>query len=83
MPPFIKFTIGLAARTLGLVAEHFAQWLFHQVSSGAECGLGFLDDVWEFGQALLRMLAGQLSGRRSSRRFDDYGEDLQSGLYPN
>jgi hypothetical protein len=82
MPPCIKFSIAVLARTLGLVAEHFAQWLFHQVSEGAEYGLGFLDDVWEFGQALLRMLAEQFGGR-SRRRYDEYGDDLHPGLYTN
>lgn len=82
MPPFVKFTLGVLARTLGLVAENFAQWLFNQVSSGAAHGLDFLDDVWEFGQALLRMLAEQFGGR-SRQRYAEYGDDLHQGLYPN
>ncbi len=82
MSPFLKFTLGMLARTLGLVAEHFAKWLFHQVSDGAQYGLGFLDDLWEFGQALVRMLAEQFGGR-SRHRDADYGDDLHAGLYPN
>jgi hypothetical protein len=82
MPRFQKFTIGMLARVLGLIADHFAQWLLHQVSSGGEHGLSFLDDVWEFGQALLRMLAEQFGGR-SRPRYAEYGDDLHPGLYPN
>jgi hypothetical protein len=81
MPPFLKFGLGCLARLLGMVAEQWAQWLFHQVSTGAESGLDLLAESWQFCQWFLRMLAGQFSGR-SRPQYDDYGEEMRPGLFP-
>ena len=80
MSPWVKFSLAMTARTIGMLAEHFAQWLFHQVSNGADAAGDFLEDVWEFCQWFLQMTAGQLCGR-SSRRNGSYEEEWQPGLY--
>jgi hypothetical protein len=78
MNQFVKFTAGMLARMLGIVAEQFARWTFRRVSEGADAGLDLLSDFWEFAEWLLQTIAGQLSGR-PIRHYDDYEEEWQRG----
>lgn len=77
----LKLGAGVVARFIGLLAEHFAQWLFHEVSEGAEAAADSLSEFWEFGKWFVRTLAGQLGGSRSRYHFDRYEEDYQPGFY--
>jgi len=75
----LKLGAGVVARFAGLLAEHFAQWLFYEVSEGEE-GADSLTELWQFCQWFLRMLGGQLCGR-SRRQFDEYGEEHDPGFF--
>lgn len=76
----LKLGTGMVARFLGLLAEHLAQWLFQQVSEGADdTGYSF-SQLQQFARWFLRMLAGQLGGR-SRHHFSEYEEDHEPGLY--
>jgi len=76
----LKLGTGVVARFLGLVAEHLAQWLFNQVSEGADDTGYSLSQLRQFGRWFLRMLAGRLCGS-SGRHFSDYEEGFHPGLY--
>ena len=80
MQAFVKFSIGLVSHVVGLVAEHFAHWLFQQVSSGDD-GWNLLDNLRQFGQAFLQMVAGQLSGHSTRGRYDHQEQDWEPGQY--
>jgi len=75
-----KLGAGVIARFAGLLAEHFAQWLFHEVSEGADDSGDSLADLWNFCHWFVRTLAGQLCGR-SRRQFDEYGEDQDPAFF--
>ena len=75
-----KLGIGISARFLGMLAEHFAQWVFHEVSEGAETACESLSDLLQFGRWFLKMLAGQLCGR-SRPRFEGYGGEFHPDYY--
>lgn len=76
----LKLATGMGARFLGLLAEHLAQWLFQQVSEGADEAAYSLSQLHQFSRWFLRMLAGQLCGR-SRHQYDQYEEDYQPGFY--
>ena len=70
----LKLGAGVIARFLGLLAEHLAQWLFHEVSDGSDDTGESFADIVNFCRWFVRTLAAQLCGR-SRRQFDEYGED--------
>lgn len=74
----LKLGAGLLARFLGLLTERFAEWLFQQVSEGAEDAGESLADICSFGRWFIQDLAAQLGGRR--RRLQ-YGDDYEQGLF--
>ena len=80
MQLLLKLGAGVLARFVGMLAEHFAQWLFHEVSEGAESACESLSELMQFGRWFLRNLAGQLCGR-SRRHFSGYEEDYQPDFY--
>lgn len=49
----VLFGIGVLARFLAMLAEHFAQWIFDQTSQGAEAGMDLLGGIWEFGESFI------------------------------
>jgi len=75
----LKLGSGVLVRFVGMLAESFAQWLFHEVSEGGD-GRESLTDIWEFCRWFVRTLAGQLCGR-ARRQFDEYEGDFHPGLY--
>jgi hypothetical protein len=78
--PLMTFGIGLTARFVALLAEQFAQWVFHRVSEGAEAGFDLLAELWHFCRWFLRSTAGDFCGR-SGRYRSDYEEEWQPGAY--
>jgi hypothetical protein len=76
----LKLGTGVVVRFFGLLAESFAQWLFHEVSEGAEDSGESLSDIWNFCRWFVRTLAGQLCGR-FRHQFDQSEEDYQPGFY--
>jgi hypothetical protein len=79
MRMLLKLGTGMLARFLGMLAEHLAQWLFHQVSEGAGDACS-VTQLQQFARWFLKMLAGQLCGR-SRHHLDQYEDDLQPGFY--
>ena len=76
----LKLGAGILARFVGMFTEHFAQWLFGQISEGEdEIGESF-SDLCRFFKWFMRTLAAQLGGR-SRRRFDEYGDEYEPGFY--
>lgn len=75
----LKLGAGVVVRFVGLLAESFATWLFHEVSE-SEDGGDSLTDIWNFCRWFVRTLAGQLCGR-SRRQFDEYGEDHEPAFF--
>lgn len=73
----LKLGAGVVVRFVGLLAEHFAQWLFHEVSEG-EGDADSLAGLWQFCQWFLRMR--QLCGR-SRRQLDEYGEEYEPAFF--
>ena len=80
MQPMLTFGLGLTARVVALLAEQFAQWVFHRVSEGAEAGFDLLAEFGRFCRWFLRSTAGEFCGRRG-RYPDDYEEEWQPGMY--
>lgn len=76
----LKLGTGVLARFIGLLAEHLAQWIFHEVSDGSDNAGNVLGNFVAFCRWFLRTLAGQLAGR-ASRRFDEYGEEHEPGFF--
>lgn len=72
----LKLGAGLLARFLGLLTERFAEWLFQQVSEGAEEAGESLKDLCTFGRWFIQDLAAQLSGRRRLHCGDEYEQGL-------
>jgi hypothetical protein len=79
MHSFLTFGIGVVARFISLLAEQFAQWLFEEVSEGAEGVAHSFSALWDFMESFVRSLAGHLSGG-SRRRFEEY-EECQPRYY--
>jgi hypothetical protein len=71
MRQLLAFGIGMLARFVALLAEHFARWLLHQIRDGKEAGADLLSELRDFGEWFLQMLAGQLC-RRPARQFNGY-----------
>jgi len=67
MHPFAAFGISMLARFIGILAEHFAQWVLHRISDGR----ADFSDLRGFGESFWQMLAGQLCGR-SVRYEEEY-----------
>lgn len=79
MRSLVKFAFGVLARFLAQLAEQLAQWLFNDVSEGADETDSYLEELWAFATWFLRSLAAQLGGRRHN--YGRYDDDYQSGLY--
>jgi len=80
MDQLFTFGVGMIARFVGLLAEHFAQWLLHRIRDGREAGADLLAELSQFGEWFLQMLAGQLCGRPANH-FDRYEEEYQPRYY--
>lgn len=81
MRPLLTFGIGMIARVLAMLAEHFSRWVFQQVSEGSEAGLDLLGELYQFCLWFLRMMASRLGGRRH-RHHEEYDDELEAGYYP-
>lgn len=73
-----KLSAGVIVKFLGLLAESFAGWLFHEVSEAEDGGESFTD-IWSFCRWFVKSLAAQLCGRR--HQLDQYEDDCQPGFY--
>lgn len=81
MQLLLKLGAGVLARFIGLLADHFAQWLFHEVSEGADAAAtDSLSQFLEFGQWFIKTLAAQLCGR-PRHHFDGYEDEYQPGFF--
>ena len=76
----LKLGAGVLARFVGMLAEQFAQWLFHEVSEGSDDPTRSLSELCHFGRWFVRMVASQLGGRQR-RQFDGYEEEYQPDFY--
>lgn len=76
----LKLGSGVLVRFVGMIAESFALWIFHEVSEGAEDSGESLADIWSFCIWFVRRLASQLCGR-GGRQFDEYGEEHEPAFF--
>lgn len=80
MNQLFAFSVSMVARFVGLLAEHFAQWVLHRIRDGGEASADFLAELWLFGDCFVQMLAGQLCGR-PVQHIGRYEEEYEPAYY--
>lgn len=65
MNHIVIFTAGSIARLVSALAAYYADWLFAKLIDGADAGLEFLTDLYEFGCWLMELLSERLCGRQA------------------
>jgi len=63
MNKWLIFATGLLARLVAVVAEFYSDWLLNKLASGGEALWDFYDDVRDFADWLIEVVAGRCCGR--------------------